>query len=181
MHGSCSSAQPPEPPWWRCLCGLILWGGRRGGRNGGRAAHILPQPLPFSPVPGLLVEVMLCWSEHCWSWQPDPAAQIPADGILELMLGSQQCRRAVAGGRAHARQSAQCHGLGLSASISAEECSGSVCAPPRTRQPVMLNGHKLQPKLGEGPAGPCMCTCRCPWLSLQQELGRMRRGLKGGC
>lgn len=112
MHGGCSSTQPPEPPWWGCLCGLILWRGRRGERKGGRAAHMLPQPLPFSPVPGLLVEVMLCWSEHCCSWQPDPAAQIPADGIFELMLGLQHCRRAVAGGRAHTRQSAQCHGLG---------------------------------------------------------------------
>lgn len=38
-------------------------------------------------------------------------------------------------------------GWGLSAAISAEECNGSICTPPMTRQPVMLNGHKLQPKL----------------------------------
>lgn len=70
------------------------------------------EPLSYSPMPGLGVEVMLSWSEHCCSWQPAPAAQTPADGILKLMRGSQQCCHAVAGGRAHARQSAQCHGLG---------------------------------------------------------------------
>lgn len=49
-------------------------------------------------------------------------------------------------------------GWGLYPSVSAEEGNGNVCAPPRTRQPVMLNGHKLQPKAGECPAAPCVCT-----------------------
>lgn len=104
---------PLSPPgggvWVVWSCGEV---GERGGTNAGRAAHIGMQPLPLSPVPGLGVEVMLSWSEHCCSWQLNPAAQTPADGILELILGSQGCRCAVAGRRAHTRQSAQCHGLG---------------------------------------------------------------------
>lgn len=49
-------------------------------------------------------------------------------------------------------------GWGLSASVPAEECNGNVCAPPRTRQPMMLNGHKLQPKLRESVLLPHVCA-----------------------